>query len=124
FKGKTGPCTDEILRSGIREVIVASSDPNPLVAGKGLAKLKKAGVSVSMREDFKQSFELNPGFFKRMRTGLPWVRVKIAKSFQKDHLSLVKLQHLQILDYLGHFIGILHWTQCLWVLSREMLHQY
>jgi len=80
FEGKTGPCTDEILRSGIREVIVASKDPNPRVAGKGLAKLKKAGVSVSMREDFKQSFELNPGFFKRMRTGLPWVRVKIAKS--------------------------------------------
>ena len=80
FKGKTGPCTDEILRSGIREVIVASSDPNPLVAGKGLAILKKAGVSVSMREDFNQSFELNPGFFKRMKTGLPWVRVKIAKS--------------------------------------------
>ena len=80
FKGRTGPCTDEILRSGIREVIVASSDPNPLVSGKGLAKLKRAGVSVSMREDFKQSFELNPGFFKRMKTGLPWVRVKSAKS--------------------------------------------
>ena len=80
FKGRTGPCTDEILRSGIREVIVASSDPNPLVAGKGLAKLKKAGVSVSMTGDFKQSFELNPGFFKRMKTGLPWVRVKSAKS--------------------------------------------
>ena len=80
FRGKTGPCTDEILRSGIKEVIVASTDPNPRVAGKGLAKLKKAGVSVAMRKDFTQSFELNPGFFKRMRVGLPWVRVKIAKS--------------------------------------------
>ena len=80
FRGKTGPCTKEILRSGIKEVIVASKDPNPRVAGKGLAELKKAGVSVSMRKDFTQSFELNPGFFKRMRTGLPWVRVKIAKS--------------------------------------------
>ena len=80
FRGKTGPCTKEILRSGIKEVIVASKDPNPRVAGKGLAELKKAGVIVSMRKDFTQSFELNPGFFKRMRTGLPWVRVKIAKS--------------------------------------------
>ena len=52
FRGKTGPCTGEILRSGIKEVIVASTDPNPRVAGKGLAELKKAGVSVSMREGF------------------------------------------------------------------------
>ena len=80
FKGKTGACTDQIIRSGISEVIVASRDPNPRVAGKGLLRLEEKGISVSTRKDLEKAIELNPGFFKRMTKGLPWVRVKIAKS--------------------------------------------
>ena len=80
FRGKTGPCTEEIIKAGIKEVIIASNDPNPRVAGKGIGKLRENGINVVIKENFKKSFELNPGFFKRMKMGLPWVRVKIAKS--------------------------------------------
>ena len=78
--GKTPPCSQALIAAGVKEVIVAMQDPNPLVAGKGIAALKEAGIQVTcgLLEDLAKA--LNPGFIKRMETGLPFVRVKLAMS--------------------------------------------
>jgi len=78
--GKTPPCTDALIKSGVREVIVAMEDPNPLVAGQGIAMLKQAGIKVIVGICREQAEGLNPGFIKRMKTGLPFIRVKIGTS--------------------------------------------
>jgi len=78
--GKTPPCTDALIGSGIKMVIAAMEDPNPLVAGQGFAALKHAGIETRCGLFEKEARELNPGFIKRMQTGLPWVRMKIAAS--------------------------------------------
>ncbi|MDT4329411.1 bifunctional diaminohydroxyphosphoribosylaminopyrimidine deaminase/5-amino-6-(5-phosphoribosylamino)uracil reductase RibD [Methylomonas sp. MS20] len=78
--GKTGPCTDALLAAGIARVVVAMVDPNPLVAGRGLQKLREAGVEVVCGVLQQEAEKLNPGFFKRMRLGLPWIRSKLAMS--------------------------------------------
>lgn len=78
--GKTPPCTQALIAAGVKEVIVAMQDPNPLVAGKGIATLKQAGMDVSCGLLEVQAKALNPGFIKRMETGLPFVRVKLAMS--------------------------------------------
>lgn len=79
-QGKTPPCSDALVRAGIVEVVAAMQDPNPLVSGQGLAYLRKAGVTVSNGLLQRQAEALNPGFCKRMRTGLPWVFSKLAMS--------------------------------------------
>lgn len=76
--GKTPPCTDAILAAGIRRVIFASSDPNPLVNGKGVARLKRAGVEVVPHVLKEAADALNRPFFKFMREGMPWVTMKAA----------------------------------------------
>jgi diaminohydroxyphosphoribosylaminopyrimidine deaminase/5-amino-6-(5-phosphoribosylamino)uracil reductase len=76
--GKTPPCTDAILAAGIRRVIFASSDPNPLVNGKGVARLRRAGVDVVPHVLRKAADALNRPFFKFMREGMPWVTLKAA----------------------------------------------
>ncbi|MBX7115714.1 MAG: bifunctional diaminohydroxyphosphoribosylaminopyrimidine deaminase/5-amino-6-(5-phosphoribosylamino)uracil reductase RibD [Myxococcaceae bacterium] len=76
--GKTPPCTDAILAAGIKRVVFASSDPNPLVNGKGLARLTRAGVQVVPHVLKAQADALNRPFFKFMRDGLPWVTLKAA----------------------------------------------
>jgi len=78
--GKTAPCVDALIEAGISRVVVASIDPNPLVSGKGLERLKQVGIRVESGLMSAASEELNAGFFKRMRKGLPWVRVKSAIS--------------------------------------------
>ena len=80
FKGKTEACTHKIINSGVKVVIAACKDPNPKVFGKGFEELKKNGITVRIIDMEKDCFELNPGFFKRMKIGLPWVRVKVAMS--------------------------------------------
>ncbi|WP_456376537.1 bifunctional diaminohydroxyphosphoribosylaminopyrimidine deaminase/5-amino-6-(5-phosphoribosylamino)uracil reductase RibD [Thiolapillus sp.] len=78
--GKTPPCTEALLEAGVSRVIAAMDDPNPLVAGKGLEILAEQSVEVAsglLRSDAER---LNPGFIKRMTTGLPWVRCKLAMS--------------------------------------------
>jgi diaminohydroxyphosphoribosylaminopyrimidine deaminase/5-amino-6-(5-phosphoribosylamino)uracil reductase len=78
--GRTGPCTEALISSGISRVVYAMQDPNPLVAGKGAAYLHASGVQVVGPLLQKQAENLNPGFLKRMRQGLPWVRLKLAMS--------------------------------------------
>lgn len=78
--GRTGPCTEALIRAGISRVVVAVSDPNPAVNGKGLAALRKAGVDVVEGPGGAESEALNRGFFHRHRTSRPWISLKIAAS--------------------------------------------
>lgn len=79
-RGKTGPCTQALINAGIGRVIYGMTDPNPLVAGKGLARLAAAGVTVDGPLLETQCRELNPGFIARMEHKRPWVRGKLASS--------------------------------------------
>src|SRR4051794_9610438 len=76
--GRTPPCSQAILDAGIRRVICGSSDPNPLVNGKGIQKLRKAGVEVVTHVLQDECNQLNRPFFKTVRTGLPFVTLKAA----------------------------------------------
>ncbi len=78
--GRTPPCADALVEAGVGRVVAASIDPNPQVAGQGLARLQTAGIETAHGLMAAQAEALNPGFMKRMRTGLPWVRVKLASS--------------------------------------------
>lgn len=79
-QGRTPPCCDALIAAGVTRVVVALPDPNPQVAGRGLARLRAAGITVDVGVGATASRELNIGFFSRMRRGLPWVRVKAAAS--------------------------------------------
>jgi diaminohydroxyphosphoribosylaminopyrimidine deaminase / 5-amino-6-(5-phosphoribosylamino)uracil reductase len=79
-QGRTGPCTEALLAAGIKAVVYAMQDPNPLVSGQGLARLAAAGVSVRGPVLEAQARQLNPGFIQRMTLGRPWVRCKMAMS--------------------------------------------
>ncbi|MDO9506083.1 MAG: bifunctional diaminohydroxyphosphoribosylaminopyrimidine deaminase/5-amino-6-(5-phosphoribosylamino)uracil reductase RibD [Hydrogenophaga sp.] len=82
--GRTPPCCDALVEAGIAKVVVATEDPNPLVAGRGLARLRAAGMEVELlppdSDAAMASRELNIGFFSRMVRGTPWVRMKMAAS--------------------------------------------
>ena len=77
--GRTPPCTDAIISSGIKRVVAAAIDPNPLVAGKGLEALRNAGIAVRFQpcEEVTQLYE---AFAKHVTTGLPFVVAKFAMS--------------------------------------------
>lgn len=78
--GKTPPCADALIDAGVRKVVLAMQDPNPLVAGKGIDRLKQADIEVITGVLQEQAYKLNAGFNKRMVTGLPFVRIKMAAS--------------------------------------------
>lgn len=78
--GRTPPCADALIRAGIKRVVSAIVDPNPLVAGQGLARLRAAGIEVTTDVMAHEAREINIGFFKRMTSGLPWTRLKMAAS--------------------------------------------
>ncbi len=78
--GRTPPCADALLAAGIRRVVAACTDPNPRVAGGGLARLRAAGVEVQVGLLEREARALNPGFFSRHERGRPWVRLKLAMS--------------------------------------------
>jgi len=80
--GRTPPCCDALIGAGLRRVVVAMIDPNPLVCGAGLQRLRDAGIDVVLVEGdvAQQARELNIGFASRMRRARPWVRVKLAAS--------------------------------------------
>jgi diaminohydroxyphosphoribosylaminopyrimidine deaminase/5-amino-6-(5-phosphoribosylamino)uracil reductase len=79
-QGKTPPCAQAIINAGVKHVVIATLDPNPLVSGQGLAKLKAADIKVSVGLLENEALTLNRGFIKRMQTGLPFVTCKIAMS--------------------------------------------
>jgi diaminohydroxyphosphoribosylaminopyrimidine deaminase/5-amino-6-(5-phosphoribosylamino)uracil reductase len=76
--GKTPPCADALIRAGIKRVVVATSDPNPQVAGKGIGKLRQAGIEVDLGVLQHEAACLNEVFFKYIQTGLPFVALKTA----------------------------------------------
>lgn len=78
--GRTPPCADALIAAGITRVVIAVSDPNPKVAGNGIAKLRAAGLEVQTGICEAQAAALNAGFLRCMQGGLPWVRAKIACS--------------------------------------------
>lgn len=81
-QGRTPPCCDALIAAGIARVVAAAQDPNPQVAGQGLARLRAAGIAVELADAASEdaSRELNIGFFSRMQRGLPFVRLKSAIS--------------------------------------------
>ena len=82
--GRTPPCCDALIDAGVARVVVAVQDPNPLVAGRGIERLRAAGIAVDVADEesgaARGSRELNIGFFSRMRRGTPWLRLKAAIS--------------------------------------------
>lgn len=77
--GRTGPCADALIEAGVVRVVAAMTDPNPLVSGKGLLRLKEAGITVETdMEGGLQAEKLNESYVHFMRTGLPLVMLKAA----------------------------------------------
>ena len=76
--GRTGPCAKAVAEAGIRRVVAAMKDPNPLVAGKGISMLEDAGVEVTCGVLEAEARELNEVFLKWIETGLPFVTMKTA----------------------------------------------
>ena len=83
--GRTPPCVDALVRAQVARVVAAMEDPNPSVNGRGLARLREAGVDVRCGLLRDEAIELNIGFVSRMTRGRPWVRLKLATSL--DGLS-------------------------------------
>ena len=79
-QGRTGPCNEALIDAGISRVVFGHEDPNPKVAGLGKERLQKAGIQVDGPLMEREARSLNSGFIKRMSTGLPFVRIKLAMS--------------------------------------------
>ncbi|MBW7859575.1 MAG: bifunctional diaminohydroxyphosphoribosylaminopyrimidine deaminase/5-amino-6-(5-phosphoribosylamino)uracil reductase RibD [Rhodocyclaceae bacterium] len=78
--GRTPPCADALIDAGIERVVAAMEDPNPLVSGRGLARLRANGIRTESGLMREAATELNPGFISRMTRGRPWLRLKSAAS--------------------------------------------
>jgi diaminohydroxyphosphoribosylaminopyrimidine deaminase/5-amino-6-(5-phosphoribosylamino)uracil reductase len=80
--GRTPPCCDALVEAGVARLLVATTDPNPLVAGSGIERLRAAGIEVELVGGAwgAAARELNIGFFSRMERGRPWLRLKMAAS--------------------------------------------
>lgn len=78
--GRTPPCSEALITAGVTRVMAAMQDPNPQVAGQGLAQLEVAGIETSSGVLQAQAEALNPGFIRRMQAGHPFVRGKMAMS--------------------------------------------
>ena len=78
--GRTPPCADALIAAGLRRVVVAMQDPNPKVSGTGVGRLRAAGIQVDVGLLETQAEALNPGFLHKMRSQLPYVRLKLACS--------------------------------------------
>jgi len=79
-QGRTGPCCEALIQAGLSRVVVAVQDPNPQVSGSGITRLRQSGMQVDVGILQEEARTLNQGFFKRMTTGLPWMRLKVAAS--------------------------------------------
>jgi len=78
--GRTPPCTEALINAGISRIVVATTDPNPIVYRKGIGQLSKAGITVDTGILSQEAEKLNQGFFMRMRHNRPYVRCKLAMS--------------------------------------------
>lgn len=78
--GRTPPCTQALIEARVRHVVIAMLDPNPRVHGEGVAALNAAGISTDVGISARAAEALNPGFVKRMKTGRPLIRCKLAMS--------------------------------------------
>lgn len=78
--GKTPPCTKEIIKAGIKRVVIGMIDPNPLVKGKGIEELKEAGIEVESGVLQEEAEKLNEAYIKFITTGIPFVALKMAQS--------------------------------------------
>jgi diaminohydroxyphosphoribosylaminopyrimidine deaminase/5-amino-6-(5-phosphoribosylamino)uracil reductase len=78
--GRTPPCVDALIAAGVARVVVGMQDPNPLVSGRGLERLRAAGIAVTTGVLEAECRALNPGFVSRMERGRPFVRAKVAVS--------------------------------------------
>jgi len=78
--GRTPPCADAVVAAKIERVVVGALDPDPRVSGAGIAKLRAAGIQVSMPDRQDAAMAANAGHFQRVRTGRPWVTLKLAVS--------------------------------------------
>ena len=86
-EGRTPPCVEALVRAKVARVVFAVEDPNPEVSGKGAQVLRAAGLDVESGLMAEQATDLNQGFFKRMQSHRPWVRIKLAQSMD-GHISL------------------------------------
>jgi diaminohydroxyphosphoribosylaminopyrimidine deaminase/5-amino-6-(5-phosphoribosylamino)uracil reductase len=87
FHGRTPPCTTALIDAGIARVVCAMHDPNPKVSGAGIEQLQDAGITVQCGLMAEAAEMLNEGFVRRMRSGRPFVRVKLAQSTD-GHIAL------------------------------------
>ncbi|CAL1329334.1 bifunctional diaminohydroxyphosphoribosylaminopyrimidine deaminase/5-amino-6-(5-phosphoribosylamino)uracil reductase RibD [Candidatus Providencia siddallii] len=78
--GHTPPCAKALIKAGVSRVVVAMKDPNPKVSGMGINMLLKAGLKIKKNVFLKKAETINRGFIKRMRTGIPYIRLKLACS--------------------------------------------
>jgi diaminohydroxyphosphoribosylaminopyrimidine deaminase/5-amino-6-(5-phosphoribosylamino)uracil reductase len=78
--GKTPPCSEALIKAGVKKVFIAMLDPNPLVSGKGIKLLQDSDIEVEVGLLEKEATEINRGYIKRIQTGLPFVTSKIAMS--------------------------------------------
>lgn len=91
--GRTPPCVQAVIESGVVRVVIAIEDPNPLVSGKGIQRLKDAGIEVNVGVLVEEAKQLNIAFLKRMHFKKPYVRLKLASSLDgKIALSSGKSQ--------------------------------
>lgn len=79
-QGQTAPCADEIIKHKIKKVVIATSDPDPRVNGNGIKKIQDAGIEIVYGVLEKEAQEINRGFFKARKFGLPFVTLKVATS--------------------------------------------
>lgn len=78
--GRTPPCADRVIESGVARVVAGMKDPNPLVFGEGIAKIRAAGIEVELAVLEEECLDFNRAFVKRIKTGLPWLTLKMAAS--------------------------------------------
>jgi diaminohydroxyphosphoribosylaminopyrimidine deaminase/5-amino-6-(5-phosphoribosylamino)uracil reductase len=78
--GRTPPCCEALINAGVARVVAAMQDPNPQVAGRGLYRLAQEGIEVSHGLMMSEAERLNRGFLKRMRTGFPYIQLKLGAS--------------------------------------------
>jgi diaminohydroxyphosphoribosylaminopyrimidine deaminase / 5-amino-6-(5-phosphoribosylamino)uracil reductase len=78
--GRTGPCTEALIEAGVARVVAATLDPNPAVSGQGIERLSAAGIAVEVGVLAREARELNNGFARYIRTGLPFINLKAGVS--------------------------------------------